>query len=151
MLKVGERRGMLTVLDATQATGQWDGPVKVRCDCGNEKWVRRDNLLGGHTTSCGCRRGQRFTELMSNNPFPQHLAPRNDDTFAIGSVHGRWTVISEIQPSSRALKRKNRTVWCECSCEDHTVREVPLTHLGKKSKSCGCLVVEGNSLRTKEA
>lgn len=146
MLRVGERRGYLQVLDASQGH-RWDGPIAVRCTrCGNELVVRRDNLITGHTTSCGCLRDER----LAGKPFPQHLAPRNDAGYEIGSVHGRWTVISEIRPSSRKEGRKDRTVLCECSCEDRTQKWVTLSHLGKKSKSCGCLKVEGNSLRTRE-
>lgn len=50
----GQRYGRLTVVrkaeNASNGKSQW----LCRCDCGNKKTVRRTNLLGGSTMSCGC-------------------------------------------------------------------------------------------------
>lgn len=33
--------------------------VFCRCDCGTEKWYRKDNVTNGHTKSCGCFKRER--------------------------------------------------------------------------------------------
>ena len=40
------------------------------CDCGNLRIVRRDNLLSGHSKSCGCLRKENATKhKLSNHPL----------------------------------------------------------------------------------
>lgn len=53
----GRRCGILTVLSRvpTLRRTQW----KCRCDCGATTVVWGANLRNGHTTSCGCRQGER--------------------------------------------------------------------------------------------
>ena len=52
-----------------------------------------------------------------------------------GQTFGRWTVLSEAEPRGYAY------YWlCECSCENHTRREVLQdTLVSGRSKSCGCI------------
>ncbi|WP_251315796.1 AP2 domain-containing protein [Flintibacter muris] len=53
----GQKYGKLTVLTpAERINGRtaW----RCRCDCGQEKVVRTSHLRDGHTTSCGCVRGE---------------------------------------------------------------------------------------------
>lgn len=40
--------------------------VKVRCDCGTEKFVRPHALISGHTVSCGCLQKERARALCKN-------------------------------------------------------------------------------------
>lgn len=57
---VGEKFGMLTVLEEIEAIPRKDKPGWKRrrfrcvCDCGNITEVNRDCLVGGNTKSCGC-------------------------------------------------------------------------------------------------
>ena len=46
---IGQKFGKLTVLEY-----EGDSMWKCKCDCGNIKSVRRDSLVTGNTTSCGC-------------------------------------------------------------------------------------------------
>lgn len=50
----GMRFGRLVVIEKAESvkdrTTQW----KCKCDCGNEKVIRRQSLLDGKTKSCGC-------------------------------------------------------------------------------------------------
>lgn len=55
----GRKYGQLTILERVSSAR-----VKVRCDCGAEKIVRINNLLNGHTTSCGC---SRYRKIRSDN------------------------------------------------------------------------------------
>ena len=52
----GMRFGMLTVLGPAGKTGGKTAWL-CRCDCGKDVAVRGDHLTSGHTTSCGCARG----------------------------------------------------------------------------------------------
>ena len=49
----GQRFGRLTVIERAENIGKktmW----KCRCDCGNEKIIRADDLKSGRSKSCGC-------------------------------------------------------------------------------------------------
>lgn len=60
----------------------------------------------------------------------------------VGNKYNRWTVIKELEP-----KNNQRTVLCECSCKNHTTREVYLNNLRyNKSLSCGCIPLEKNTI-----
>ena len=51
----GVRFGKLTVLQRGPSSGRRPRTMwLVRCDCGTEKLVSRENLIGGNTKSCGC-------------------------------------------------------------------------------------------------
>lgn len=51
--------------------GQWevieDGgvDVKCKCRCGAVKFVRKQNLKDGRSTSCGCMRGELVSKKVS--------------------------------------------------------------------------------------
>ena len=57
----GEQYGYWTVLDECCRYGTrtyW----KCRCVCGEEKFVRIDDLNAGKTKSCGCKKGEVWRE-----------------------------------------------------------------------------------------
>lgn len=53
----GKRFGMLTVLGYSHTIGK-HSYYSVKCDCGKEFTTRRDGLINGHTSSCGCVRDE---------------------------------------------------------------------------------------------
>lgn len=53
-ISVGERWGMLTVLEKVAATRAGAPRWRCRCDCGNETVAINNELGNGHTQSCGC-------------------------------------------------------------------------------------------------
>lgn len=53
----GERIAFLTVLHRTSRPGITSAFWTCLCDCGNTTEVRGAYLRNGHTTSCGCKRG----------------------------------------------------------------------------------------------
>ena len=61
-----ERYGRLTVikLDYIKKT-KWGGRSYwlCKCECGNEKSIRRDHLVGKSTTSCGCFEKENLAKL----------------------------------------------------------------------------------------
>lgn len=50
----GQRFGRLLVLERGENSRRGVARWVCRCDCGGTSIVQRDNLRGGHTTSCGC-------------------------------------------------------------------------------------------------
>lgn len=76
----GKRFGKLVVLEYA-GSGKW----KCKCDCGKETTVISSNLKKGHTTSCGCARGNGI----------------------IGRKYGKLIVISQADDTTYICK-------CEC-------------------------------------
>lgn len=96
---------------------------KCICDCGNEISVVRNNIVNGHTKSCGCLKSK-------------HL----DIT---GKTYNRLTVIKFDHIEERK-NRKNGKVYfylCQCNCGKFTILSEHNIRHGAV-KSCGCFGVE---------
>ena len=118
--ELGKVYGNLTVESYinTKKTGSW---WLCKCKCGNYTTVSTASLRSNHVKSCGClqkfKASQSFIDLT-------------------GQTFGRWKVIS------RAGSNANRqATWlCECSCKQHTRREISGVELRRGTTlSCGCL------------
>jgi len=75
-LKAGERFGRLTVIEDNGMTiygGHRRSIVKTRCDCGEEVFKLRTNLLHGKVKSCGCLRQEIMAKIgslgLNRKPF----------------------------------------------------------------------------------
>lgn len=59
---IGARSGQLEVVEEFHNGKLWQ--VRVRCDCGNEKVINKNNFTSGKTTTCGCGpRGKPFDKI----------------------------------------------------------------------------------------
>ena len=110
----GNRYGKLTVISRAEDIIRKDGTHRYtwlcRCDCGNEVIKTEDNLLSGHTRSCGCIRG----------------------TKKVGRKFGMLTVISQF-PKRGAIK-----YWtCKCDCGNEIIASRLDLDWGT-IKDCGC-------------
>ena len=97
---IGEKFGMLTVIEQAPSSAKGLRRWLCRCDCGTEKIVTGSNLRRGTTVSCGCKH-------------------KNDLT---GRRIGRLTVIGL---SDRYGSRGNRQtqLWeCRCDCGGTTYK-----------------------------
>lgn len=92
---------------------------ECRCTCGNISMISASDLVNGKSKSCGHNRN-RLIDLT-------------------GRRFGEWTVLRHI----------GYGVWeCQCSCENHTIRNIRHTELlNGDSKSCGCKQAE-NLMKT---
>lgn len=104
--KEGEKFNHLTIIKELG-----ENKILCRCDCGNEKILRKDRVINGSIKDCGC--------IPKENPNFIDLT---------GKVFGNLTVIKKIQ--NKPVK------WlCKCSCGNTTiVLTANLTH--HKSTSC---------------
>lgn len=82
------------------------------CICGNKKIVLGDNLRGGGTKSCGCKR-------------------LKDSDGIIGKRFGKLVVVEKV------IKNYSLRWLCMCDCGKRKI--VKMTMLNRGLKSCGCL------------
>ena len=108
----GQRFGSLLV--KREAGSSKDGGVVWRClcDCGNTVKVKAGNLVNGHTTSCGCRKGKPVEE---------------------GERFGSLVAVERVGTSD-----KGQSVWrCECDCGGEREATGAELRYGNVT-SCGC-------------
>ena len=67
----GRRFGRLVALRSLGKSAGWQLQWECRCDCGRTITVYKNNLLSGHTRSCGCLKADRMRIL---NNGKNHLA-----------------------------------------------------------------------------
>lgn len=120
----GRRFGRLLVIDRIE---NQNGDVRYlcKCDCGTEKVFYAENLRRGLTTSCGCFRKEKLSQL-----YFQDLT---------GQTFGRLTVES----LSSYDEKNNSYYWnCVCTCGAKTI--VAGCHLKNcHTQSCGCMISAG--------
>lgn len=127
--ETGKRYGRLTVLHRDESKPSGHG-YKVwwicKCDCGNIKSIKGENLRKGITQSCGCLK----KEQSSQNTLKDMTGQR----------YGRLTVLhrDESKPKGHGCK----AYWvCQCDCGN--IKSIIGDHLRDGStKSCGCLQKE---------
>ena len=123
---IGRRFGMLTVETeeepVTNARGHRTRIFNCLCNCGNTKLVRYNDLVSGHTYSCGCTK-----------------APKKPPADLTGRKFYMLTVISEAKPHVQKCGHVLRRWNCLCDCgRMTTVLQVNLVS-PRGTKSCGCM------------
>lgn len=112
---IGQKFGRLSVVDGA-GVDKWGQTQWVcECDCGNYVIVRSYGLTSGHTTSCGCKKHERFADDITGKRF------------------SRLTVLDFDHMGSHG-----RAYWlCRCDCGNEIiVRRDGL--LSGHTSSCGC-------------
>ncbi len=126
----GQKYGRLTVLSRT-GNRQW----LCACECGNQKPVRKANLLNGTTRSCGCF-AREATSKRNSVARAASCGPRPGKDLT-GQRFGMLLVRAYEFVGTR------KSVWiCDCDCGIETRADGPSLKRGKK-KSCGCLSSAG--------
>lgn len=125
-----QRFGRLVAIepvDIILSSGKHKQEWLCQCDCGNKTIVSTNNLLRGHSKSCGCYKHDVARERMSVN--------------LLGQTFGYLTVEEKIVNVDESTK-KTQVLWkCKCKCGNDTL--VPSDKLtGGITKSCGCYMKE---------
>lgn len=118
--RVGERFGNLVVKEMLyQYRGEKTYCV-CDCDCGNEHVCSLSNLVTGHTTSCGCRTGDKCWD-----------GRRTD---LVGDRFGMLVVVEML------YGYKNGQTYCKCKCDCGNESIVYIGNLKQGyTQSCGCM------------
>jgi len=118
---VGKKFGRITIVERAYKNERGQYLWKCICSCGNKLMLVGSKLVNGHTKSCGCLSGERYTDLL-------------------GKRFGKLKVIARDSNSDRLM-----SMWkCRCDCgEESVVRGTSLT--GGSTKSCGCAISGKNS------
>lgn len=117
----GQRFGSLTVVKRVGNSDRGQLRWLCCCDCGHEKVVRGDHLREGKNISCGCRKGVDLT----------------------GRRFGRLVVLKRVGT------KLNQKLWlCKCDC-GNTIEAITQHLQNGGTKSCGCLVKQLSSERSK--
>lgn len=125
-----QRFGRLVAIEAVDiilSSGKHKQEWLCQCDCGNKTIVSTNNLLRGHSKSCGCYKRDVARERVSVN--------------LLGQTFGYLTVEEKIVNVDESTK-KTQVLWkCKCKCGNDTL--VPSDKLtGGITKSCGCYMKE---------
>lgn len=116
----GQKFGRLTVLKVL-----WENtPIKVlcECDCGTIKIYNKNDVISGHTKSCGCYMRDRTSETNTKD-FTNYIAP-NGVKF-----------LKQYKKND-----KNQWLWeCVCPFCGSTFVALPAKILNQHVNSCGCL------------
>lgn len=108
----GQRFGSLLVMKEAGRSKEGGIVWRCLCDCGNTVKVKAGNLVNGHTTSCGCRKGKPVEE---------------------GERFGSLVAVERVGTSD-----KGQSVWrCECDCGGEREATGAELRYGNVT-SCGC-------------
>lgn len=168
----GERFGRLVAIEPTDRRINGGIVWRCKCDCGNETFVARGNLISGGAKSCGCSKGMvikdlagiRFGSLVAIGPTERRCGGQiiwhckcdcGNDAYVIRGnlIHGktkscgcgrnndlsgkRFGKLIAIEPTEQ--RSEDAVVWrCRCDCGNETFASSRTLASGGK-KSCGCL------------
>lgn len=119
---IGKRFGKLVPLREADDSKPKATKMLCKCDCGNEKSIRIDDLLSGVTKSCGCLKRENAEDLT-------------------GKVFNELTAIKQVENhiGRNGLERVQWLFRCSCGRE---IIAMPMNVKRGKTKSCGHI---GNS------
>lgn len=116
--EIGNKYGLLTVIEEAGIDSSKHKLWKCKCDCGNEIIARGSRLRNGEKRDCGCVKKHDFV----------------DET---GKRYGRLVVL-EIDNNPREVK--DRHIYWKCQCDCGKIISVNGRNLRSgNTKSCGCL------------
>lgn len=88
-IHVGDRFGLLSVLQVPPVGAGKHPKCLVQCDCGRECRVATYKLRGGDTKSCGCQRSERARRMGRANRTHGHTAANSPTYVSWMRMHAR--------------------------------------------------------------
>ena len=131
-----QKFNLLTVI--SRADNSKDGKAQwlCKCECGNEKMIRGQDLRNGKTQSCGCLQKKRTSEKNLKN--------------RIGQKYGYLTVLRQATLKEKPISNSGqRTSYWICSCSNcgnsYFLASAASLSSGRLN-SCGCLTSKNESI-----
>lgn len=136
---IGQKFGLLTVLERAGSDRQRCALWKCQCDCGEYTVVRGANLRNGHTQSCGKHNRGNRTGHPNQLKGQENLAIyTNAWPTMIGQKYGKLLVLeragNHIYPSGQTQPR----LRCKCDCGNEVI-VAPQSLRNGATQSCGCI------------
>lgn len=113
------------MLTEIQEAGIKKGKRLYQCQCGNQKWIRTNNVRSGRVKSCGCL-------------FKNGIAARKARGTAIdesGNIYGALKVIARC-PRPKWNHQRGAFWLCKCAC-GNTVKVYGGSLRAGKTTTCG--------------
>lgn len=118
----GQKHGKLTAIKFVYADERHNAYWLFRCECGNEKIIKKGAVLNGHTRSCGCLQKEKAS-----------IAAKKKSIDIAGQHFGRLSALRYVE------NRGNRQFWLfRCECGKEVILEKGNVMNGN-TQSCGCL------------
>lgn len=117
---LGKKYGKLTVIREYDKGQDGKPRYLCKCDCGNEKVIRKSSLISGGTKSCGCIRTRNII----------------GKKFNLLTVTEKYSVINGIQYYK-----------CDCDCGTKGIIVARNSLRSGGTKSCGCLRKKANRIK----
>ena len=110
----GQRFGKLTAIRPTDQRRDKGVVWECKCDCGNTTYVKAGALRSGNTTSCGCEKGKKPSDLTGQ----------------------RFGKLTAVEPTEK--RTYGNVIW-KCRCDCGSIKYVSAHNLRNGgTKSCGC-------------
>lgn len=124
---IGKRYGMLVIIDSEFRNNK--SYCYCKCDCGNEKWIRKDSIKSGMQKSCGCLR----------------VAIQIKSKDITGIKYSMLTPIKHLKGSG-----VNEVWLCRCDCGNE-VKVLKKNIYSSSNNSCGCSAIKQKLEASKKA
>lgn len=122
---VGQIFGELTVLEMLYGYQNDKTYCRCLCTCGAECVVYVNNVIIGHTRSCGCKSHELSWDTRGRSNL-------------VGMIFGRLTVVEMLHRYNGGTQ-----TYCKCICECGVETTVCVSNLlAGRTSSCGCLESE---------
>ena len=123
--EIGNKYGRLTIIDIDYS--KKPSVAKCVCDCGNEVYICKTDVVSGHTKSCGC--------LQSEN-----TSKANTKDFS-----GVYSDTGVLLISQAYQNKRGVWIWnCVCPICGNTFQALPAKILSNHTTSCGCRIRSSN-------
>ena len=108
----GQKFGRLTPLYRTYNTKNNDVQWVCKCDCGKEKTITTNNLVSGHTRSCGCLQNEQ--RKINAQKGKQKISKANKGKYIINEINNQYDNWLVINISDKIASNGAKFWLCKC-------------------------------------
>lgn len=125
----GQKFGRWTVIKKVENLKSNDAKWLCKCECGTIREVLGKNLRNGRSSSCGCYKKERDTQIM---------IARNKER-ALDISQDKYGLLTPLEPTDQRSSQGSIIWKCLCDCGNITYVSVDALRCKHPTRSCGCL------------